>query len=899
MLNFQSLKLHLIAVALSALIFMADSYTVLGVAAGIPYLFAVLVGVGFATRAENFVWALIYTALIVAGYFLSPSGADFWVVVANRGLAIFAVWVTTVLILILKSTTASQSAGEARFRDFAEVASDWLWEMDADLRFVYLSDRVESVTGVPVEFHLGKTREDLAGEDYRSEKWVALRTAIETRSPIKDFQYSRRGPDGIEQYISVSGKPIFDAEGNFDGYRGSGTDVSEQKSGIDRAQQAEQQLRTAIESLEDGFVIYDAEDRLLLCNTRYKEIYHDTYELLVEGAAFEDLLHAGVERGQFPDAVGREDQWVEERMRTHLAGNTEIEQRLSNGKWLKISERKTPDGGIVGVRVDITHLKQVQEKAEAANLAKSNFLSTMSHEIRTPLNGVLGVAQLLNDSELDQAQRRKVNTILSSGQTLLAIINDVLDMSRIEAGGLELEVKPFLMNDLVSTIATPFQTLADDKGLFLRVENSSGEKRAMKGDPVRIRQILWNLLSNAIKFTEKGDVRLVIDRIDGKAPSGLSDADCILRFVVTDTGAGISEDRVGAIFDAFTQEDSSITRKHGGTGLGLSIVKQLAELMGGSIDVKSEVGAGTEFSVQIPFELASEEEAEFLTLQNTPSGSGNSQSLNVLLAEDNEVNAIIAIAFLEKLGHTVRHAENGKIAVQIAAENWADLILMDVHMPVMNGIDATKVIRATQMGKSLPVIGLTAEAFAERHIQFIEAGMMDVLTKPYTEQQLKNALAFYGKKNTTGTADVNSSLFASLKKDSDSTKQRVNDAPQSPEEPTPEPVEYPVGNAEKLEQFRQQLGDVTVQALLKEAEASLIQRMIELRAGIDNADSTQIKEAAHAIIGAAGSMFATEVSRQAAIIEELSPDVDAVRELMPEFEIAADEAMNWWRACAG
>lgn len=899
MLKLQPMKLHLIASVISVLIFLIDLNITLGIAAGVPYVATVLLGIWFSRRAETIAWALICTVLILIGYYFSPAGGEFWVVAANRGLAIFAVWVTALLLVVLKSSTTSLSAGEIRFKDFAEIASDWLWEMNSDLRFTYLSDRVETVTGVPVKFHLGKTREDLAGEDYNSDKWVVLRTAIESRLPIKDFQYTRKGPGGIEQYISVSGKPYFDAAGLFAGYRGSGADVTKQKAGLDRANQAEQQLRTAIEALVDGFVIYDADDCLLLCNTKYKEIYEETADLLVEGAQFEDLLRAGIKRGQFPDAVGREGQWIEERMRTHLAGDTEIEQRLSNGKWLKISERLTPDGGIVGVRVDITHLKLIQEKAEAANQAKSNFLATMSHEIRTPLNGVLGLAQLLNDSELDRDQRRKVNTILSSGQTLLAIINDVLDMSRIEAGGMELEVKPFILNDLVSTIATPFQTLADDKGLSLRVENKSDVKRVMKGDPVRIRQILWNLLSNAIKFTENGNVKLVIENIANAASPGSPETNCLMRFVLTDTGAGISKDRVDAIFDAFTQEDSSITRKHGGTGLGLSIVKQIAELMGGSIDVKSELGVGTEFSVQIPFEFASNEEAEFLTLQNTQTAKRSSEPLNVLLAEDNEVNATIAIAFLEKLGHTVRHAENGAIAVQIAAENWADLILMDVHMPEMNGIDATKVIRATKLGKTLPIIGLTAEAFAERHVHFIEAGMMDVLTKPYTEQQLINALAFYGKKNSASAIDVDASLFASMKRELSSQEQKNDEVAGDLEVAASETVDNRVGDAKKMEQFRQQLGDATVEVLLKEAETSLIQRMSELKDGLESADEGQIKQAAHAIKGASGSMFAMEVSRQAAVVEEASPDIEEVQRLMPELEIAADEAIKWWRECVG
>lgn len=509
----------------------------------------------------------------------------------------------------------------------------------------------------------------------------------------------------------------------------------------DASHLAVERLRTALESLEDGFVIYDENDRLLICNKRYRELYKQSTDLLTPGNTFENIIRTGAERGQYPEAIGRKDEWIAERLRSHRAANTEIVQKLSDGRWLKISERRTPDGGTVGFRVDITQLKIAQEKADAANLAKSNFLSTMSHEIRTPLNGVLGIAQLLTHSPLDTDQRVKVDTILSSGQTLLAIISDVLDMSRIEAGGVQLENTAFTLRRLVSAVATPFQNLSDDKNLELAVIDNVTSDLVIKGDPVRLRQILWNLLSNAIKFTESGSITLMVEEEDHGRRPAQGTAIHSLKFTVSDSGTGIAADRVESIFDAFTQEDSSITRKHGGTGLGLSIVKQLTELMNGTITIDSELGEGTTFSVSIPFHEATEKEKETLRLQQAPSTSQKARSLKILLAEDNEVNAMIAKAFLKKFGHTVKHVENGKLAVEAAKENWADLILMDIHMPEMNGIDATKLIRETDSGKNIPIIGLTADAFTENHAQFIEAGMNGVLTKPFTEQQLIDTLA--------------------------------------------------------------------------------------------------------------------------------------------------------------
>lgn len=280
--------------------------------------------------------------------------------------------------------------------------------------------------------------------------------------------------------------------------------------------------------------------------------------------------------------------------KTIANGNTwhgDIRNQNKSGEyyWVKTTIVPSLDGDgkptqYVGIRTEITDDKLNQTKLMAANSAKSNFLSTMSHEIRTPLNGVLGIAQLMKDTDLNEDQETQVNTILSSGQTLLAILNDVLDMSKIEAGRIELEEKVFCLSDLISTITTPFQTLSDEKGLTLVANNDLKRELAVRGDPVRLRQIIWNLLSNAIKFTEEGQVSLAISDAEATTSENASKIDLkdhLFCFTIKDTGSGIAPDRVGAIFNAFTQEDSSITQKYGGTGLGLSIVKQFAELMGG------------------------------------------------------------------------------------------------------------------------------------------------------------------------------------------------------------------------------------------------------------------------------------------------------------------------------
>lgn len=511
----------------------------------------------------------------------------------------------------------------------------------------------------------------------------------------------------------------------------------------------------------------------------------------------------------------------------------------------------------------VTFLSQLASRAakEAvkASTAKSNFLATMTHEIRTPLNGVLGLAQLLSHSKLDTDQRKKVDTILYSGQSLLAIISDVLDMSRIEAGGMELERGIFNVKDLISAVATPFQSLADEKALKLRVEEKIGSGYVVKGDAIRLRQILWNLLSNAIKFTSTGEVSLKIEDLSDQ--DGAEQADRrLFKFTVSDTGRGIASDRLDAIFEAFAQEDSSISRIHGGTGLGLSIVKQLTEIMGGSIRAESELDKGSKFVVVIPFEAVSDEEAETLLQNNRSSAAKSASPLNILIAEDNEVNAVIAQMFLEKLGHRVRHVENGNAAVEEAANEWVDFIFMDVHMPELNGIDATRKIRALDLDHPLPIVGLTAEAFVDRHAQLFDAGMDGVLTKPFTEEQMADIIETYRSVRTE---------------------------------------HFPIGDDERLRTLKDGLDPDAFDELMISAAETLTTHIDDLRAGMKVRDSDRIFAAAHTIKGTAASLFAVRVAEMATMMENSASNVKRIGQLLPQFEKAVEETKDWWRGYSG
>jgi signal transduction histidine kinase/CheY-like chemotaxis protein len=667
--------------------------------------------------------------------------------------------------------------------------------------------------------------------------------------------------------------------------------------------ESEERMRDAIESLADGFALYDADDRLILSNRRYRLIYSESADLLVKGARFEDVIRQGALRGQYPQAEGRIDEWVAERVALHQNPPGPFEQQLFSGRWLKIEERRTKEGGYVGIRTDISDLKEkelaLQEseklaqqiakeaeiartEAELANMAKSNFLATMSHEIRTPMNGVLGLAQLLKDTPLNDDQRRKVDTILSSGKTLLAIINDVLDMSRIEAGGIELEIASFSLPDLVSVIATPFQSLASDKGLYLKVTRTDVSSVVLMGDSVRLRQILWNLLSNAVKFSQSGGVTLGLSEAPPEPIASADGKDLTLKIVVADTGVGISPERLDLIFDPFTQEDSTITRKFGGSGLGLSIVKRLVDLMGGSISVSSTLGEGTRFEVLIPFDLASEEEVAKLIRPAEYADNADATELDILVAEDNEVNAMVVQAFLQKFGHGVRHVEDGASAVREFKKTRPDLVLMDIHMPELNGIDATKLIRGLEGGNEIPIVGLTAEAFAERHAEFRNAGMNDVLTKPFTEEQLRDI--------------IYRCVTPSTGNDPSQASEKANpENPSAPAETDDGPPALPIGSTEQLNGFRNLVTAAKANEIIGNAPNSLISRLDELRLAVDAADSEAIHALAHSLKGMTGSLFALRLAHQAEIIEDNATDPDVVRTLLPAFEATAVETVKWWR----
>ncbi|EGR2743076.1 response regulator [Vibrio parahaemolyticus] len=374
-----------------------------------------------------------------------------------------------------------------------------------------------------------------------------------------------------------------------------------------------------------------------------------------------------------------------------------------------------------------SELEAETDKAERAAKAKSSFLAAMSHELRTPMNGVLGISQLIAEETKEPVTKEHIKVILDSGQHLMTILNDILDFSKVEENKLELEKAPFHLEQVLTPVCSAIKPLIDEKSIELIVENDVPNNTEFTGDCARLRQILFNLAGNAVKFTNEGYVLIRTE---------LNSEDKHLLIIVSDTGIGIAPDKQGRVFNSFEQADSSTTRRFGGTGLGLAIVKKLTELMGGSITLKSVEGVGTQFIVTLPIPW---NESEKPSPQHTPVQTRSTQNLRILLAEDNRVNALVAKGFCEKLGHAVDVAENGLVAVEKARDNDYDLILMDNHMPEMNGVEATRFIRE-KLGVKTLLFAYTADVFREAHDHFIAAGADHVLTKPLQRESFADAL---------------------------------------------------------------------------------------------------------------------------------------------------------------
>ncbi|THD64390.1 ATP-binding protein [Phenylobacterium sp.] len=491
-------------------------------------------------------------------------------------------------------------------------------------------------------------------------------------------------------------------------------------------------LHSALDEAPSAIGFFDSKQRLTFWNQPYAELFEVFGLEPAVGLRFDTILAAAMAAG-VPYRAGHE---------AAQAGafswdNPPDELELPDGRAIHAKLGPTRDGGMVAVLVDVTQARQAErlanearERAEAANRLKSDFLATMGHEIRTPLNGVLGMAHVMEASPLEPAQRERLQVIKTSGESLLGLLNDMLDLAKIEAGYMKLDDSAFDLEATLRQACESFATMAAEKGVafdFCLAPAAAGQWR---GDPKRMRQVVANLVANAVKFTATGAVGVVVDTTE----TGL-------RIVVRDTGIGMKPEQIPQLFEKFTQADSSSTRQFGGTGLGLAICRELTELMGGTLTADSIEGQGSIFTFEAPLVILAPADAPRPEPANKPQPGGR---LRVLAAEDNLINQKVLAGLLESVDADLVMVADGEEAVAAYRQGGFDVVLMDIRMPKMSGIEATRAIRAWEAQHGLPqvpILAVTANMMTHHVAGYLAAGMDGVIAKPIELKKLLAALA--------------------------------------------------------------------------------------------------------------------------------------------------------------
>ena len=608
--------------------------------------------------------------------------------------------------------------------------------VDADFNMAVMNDRFyellnlppdEMPIGVPLRkaFEINAAR----GEYGPGDPLVQIEERLALARKFEAHEFTRTRPDGT--VLEINGVPVPGG-----GFVTTYTDVTDLVRAENEAKAAQSRLVDAISAMDEAFVYFDADDRLVMCNARYREYYPECADLILPGARFEDIIRKGAERGAFIEARDDPEGWVAKRLAEHRKANRVLEQSLTDGRWLKISERRTPEGGIVGFRVDITALKQAQEHAEAASQTKSAFLANMSHEIRTPMNAIIGLTRLALKTEISTRTRDYLQKVNNSAISLLNIINDILDFSKLEAGKVDLEHVPFCLDDVLQTVSTHVSEMAAAKELELLFWSDPDSPNQLVGDPLRLGQILTNLTSNAVKFTQAGEIVVRVHLTQSDYPKAL------LQVSVSDTGIGMTAEQKERLFRPFTQADSSTTREFGGTGLGLTISKELIEMMGGSIAVETHPGKGTTFSFEVPTEVQAEENKRRFQ------GRLDTAAMRVLVIDDNPTALEVMRDLLESLNFkNIEMTTDPLAAVDLFRDSLQDpqpfnLIFVDWRMPEIDGAEVCRRIQAIESPGSSPAVFMITAYGREGITQMADdLNLVALLVKPLNASMLFDSLA--------------------------------------------------------------------------------------------------------------------------------------------------------------
>jgi signal transduction histidine kinase/DNA-binding response OmpR family regulator/HAMP domain-containing protein len=509
------------------------------------------------------------------------------------------------------------------------------------------------------------------------------------------------------------------------------TAVEMEETNLREIREARTRLTDAIETISEGFSLYDAEDKLIVCNSHYRELFASHAEVMVPGTSFEAILRTATGRGLIKDAEGRREAWIAERIARHHAASESHIQRRSDGRWIQVSERKTANGGVVAIYADITEMKQheaelaaARDAADEANRTKSSFLANMSHELRTPLNAIIGLTDMLVTNVARFGTEKAVDPLRRvhrAGTHLLGLINQILDLSKIEAGKFEINLENVSVPPLIDEVVGTARPLAEQNKNGLSVD-CLRDLPAIEADPMRLRQILLNLLSNACKFTKGGSVILRVTRSTHEAQ------DCI-EFAVTDTGIGMNAEQMQRLFEEFSQGDASTARHYGGTGLGLAITRHLCHMMGGDVTVASEIGKGSTFTVRLPIAQASAVSQQEISGPAPEFRRGEC----VLVIDDDQTARDLIREHLHQAGFSVIAAGGGREGLRQAKQYHPLAITLDVMMPDLDGWTVLAALRGDPDLADIPVIMAT---IVDERRQGMTFGAVGYLTKPIDREKL-------------------------------------------------------------------------------------------------------------------------------------------------------------------
>lgn len=714
-------------------IFAFDLSAPFGAEAEVPYVMLVCSGLWYSKSSHVYWLAVLASGLTVLGGFIPHEGAVISTIIINRILEILVIWAVAYLLSKYKfsENEKKRRSIDLEFQKHAvdEHAIVSVSDINGDIS--YVNEKFCAASGYSADQLIGQNynilRSGAHSKDFYEDLWLTIRAGKTWRGEIK--HKNRRG---YQYWVRTTIVPNIDEGGESVQFVSISAEITEEKAASAALSENLKQIQFYKDALDEHAIVSVAnvQGDITYVNEKFCE---------VSGYTSEELLgknHSLLFSGEHPRA------FFVELWRTIASGRTwhgEIKNENKNGDYYWVRTTIVPnlnkDGKpiqYIGIRTEITKsktqvakLQSATEEAEAANLAKSSFLAAMSHEIRTPMAGVIGITDLLLDSDLSPQQLEWATSVRNSGQNLLAILNEVLDQSKLDAGMMGIDPTDFHLPSFVDETLSLYRATIEEKQLECSVELAPGLPVGVNADRIRIGQVLSNLMSNALKFTDTGSIRLKVGH--KKLANGLIE----LRFSVSDTGIGLDKGIQEKLFAPFVQADNSTSRAYGGTGLGLSIVKQLSELMGGEAGVSSELGHGSEFWFTIECREAQQTTAP-TDKRKSLDRWVSSRSLNVLVVEDNQINQQLIVAILNKLNHTVVVADNGKTAVEkMAGSERFDVVLMDVRMPIMDGIQATKIIRSMDGDKSsVPIIALTADIAAGNVDDYLAAGINEVCAKP-------------------------------------------------------------------------------------------------------------------------------------------------------------------------